>query len=184
MADERVKANAEVESVALRCALVFRHKRLYHPLPPVLNLPFIVWWAVRTGYAFLQEKRSQHEARTVAAFLADAEIQSDKVLQFFHGKYSVCLVGRDANTIATEYFNSKVGVNYVKHDGSNSPYLSISQKQAFEVKNDALKKKKRVDEYHRNEKGRWIKKEANKEAEQGSEMSAPSSPIRRASPGY
>jgi len=179
MADERVKANAEVESVALRCARVFRHKRLYPTLPPVLNLPFILWWAVRTGYAFVKEKRSQHEARTVAAFLANAEFQSDKVLQFFHGKYSVCLVGRDANIIATDYFHSKVGVNYVKHGGTNLAYLSISKNLASEVKSDARKKKRRVDEYHRDGKGGWINKEASKEAVRGSEMSAPISPVRR-----
>ena len=174
MVDERVKANAEVESVALRCARVFQHKRLYHPLPPVLNLPFILWWAVQTGYAFLQEKRRQSQARTIAAFLTKKPNKDDKVLQFFHFKNSVCLLGRDAGTVASDYphLHSKVGVSYVKHGSTYWPFLSINKTQASKLKRDVIKNSRRVTEYHR-QKGEW---KAGEEAARASEAR----PSRRA----
>jgi hypothetical protein len=152
-----------------------------------LNLPFILWWAAQTGYAYLQEKLSQHEARTAAAFLASADFQSDKVLQLFFGWFSICLVGRDAGTVATNYMHSKVGINYVKHGGTNLPYLSISQQLASKVKSDARKKKRRVEVYRRSFLGVWKKERPQQEAvalasqreSEAADTSPPASPTRR-----
>ena len=43
----KVKENSEVESIALRCSRVFRHKRVHSAFPPLINLPYVAYYLAR-----------------------------------------------------------------------------------------------------------------------------------------
>jgi len=43
----KVKENSEVESIALRCSRVFRHKRVLSAFPPLINLPYVAYYLAR-----------------------------------------------------------------------------------------------------------------------------------------
>ena len=83
------------------------------------------------------------EARSVVAFLTMAGRQPDDMLRFFDRKDYFCLVGRDADTVAVEYFKSTACIKHVQSGGERRSYLSINKKMASEVMRAALLEQRR-----------------------------------------
>jgi DNA mismatch repair protein MSH2 len=96
------------------------------------------------------------EARSVAAFLAKAGRQPDDMLRFFDRKDYFCLVGRDAETVAVEYFKSTACIKSVQSGGERRSYLSINKKMASEVMRAALLTQRRRVEVYRPDMGSWV----------------------------
>ena len=96
------------------------------------------------------------EARSVVAFLAKAGRQPDDMLRFFDRKDYFCLVGRDAETVAVEYFKSTACIKSVQSGGERRSYLSINKKMATEVMRAALLTQRRRVEVYRPDKGSWV----------------------------
>ncbi len=95
------------------------------------------------------------EARSVVAFLTKAGRQPDDMLRFFDRKDYFCLVGRDADTVAVEYFKSTACIKHVQSGGERRSYLSINKKMASEVMRAALlEQRRRVKAYRPCGKGR------------------------------
>ena len=95
-------------------------------------------------------------ARSVAAFLAKAGRQPDDMLRFFDRKDYFCLVGRDAETVAVEYFKSTACIKSVQSGGERRSYLSINKKMASEVMRAALLTQRRRVEVYRPDMGSWV----------------------------
>jgi len=96
------------------------------------------------------------EARSVVAFLAKAGRQPDDMLRFFDRKDYFCLVGRDAETVAVEYFKSTACIKSVQQGGERRSYLSINKKMASEVMRAALLSQRRRVEVYRPDKSSWV----------------------------
>ena len=96
------------------------------------------------------------EARSVVAFLTKAGRQPDDMLRFFDRKDYFCLVGRDADTVAVEYFKSTACIKHVQSGGERRSYLSINKKMASEVMRAALLEQRRRVEVYRPDKSSWV----------------------------
>ena len=95
-----------------------------------------------------KEELDGQEARSVTAFLAKAGRQPDDMLRFFDRKDYFSLVGRDADTVAVEYFKSTACVKTVQSGGERCSFLSINKKMASEVMRTALLQQRRRVEVH------------------------------------
>ena len=103
-----------------------------------------------------KEELDGQEARSVTAFLAKAGRQPDDMLRFFDRKEYFSLVGRDADTVAVEYFKSTACVKTVQSGGERCSFLSINKKMASEVMRAALLQQRRRVEVYRPDKNSWV----------------------------
>lgn len=88
------------------------------------------------------------EFRSIAAFLKKLGRQADDMLRFFDRSSYYSLHGRDADTVATEYFKSSSCVRYSGTGNDRHAYLSINKKMGAEIIRAALlQQRRRVEVY-------------------------------------
>ena len=84
----------------------------------------------------------------IAKYLKSLGAQPTDLLRFFDRKDFFSLHGRDAHTVAVEYFKNSGAVKHVQLGDERHAYLTINKNQAKEVMRLALlQQKRRVEEY-------------------------------------
>ena len=84
----------------------------------------------------------------IAKYLKSLGAQRTDLLRFFDRKDFFSLHGRDAHTVAVEYFKNSGAVKHVQLGDERHAYLTINKNQAKEVMRLALlQQKRRVEEY-------------------------------------
>ena len=96
------------------------------------------------------------EGKSILTFLKTLGRQPDDMLRFFDKKDYYILQGRDADTVAVEYFKSSACIKYFGTGDSRSPYLSINHKMGAQVIRKALLEQRRRVEIYRLERNQWL----------------------------
>ena len=96
------------------------------------------------------------ENRTILAYLRKLGRQPDDLLRFFDRNSYYTLHGRDADTVATEYFKSSASVKYTGSGEDRQPYLVINKTMGAEVMRAALLEQRRRVEVYTSERGEWV----------------------------
>jgi DNA mismatch repair protein MSH2 len=94
--------------------------------------------------------------RTVVDFLRKLGRQPDDMLRFFDRNSYYTLHGRDADTVASEYFKSSACVRHWGSGDDRHPYLSINKKMGAEIIRSALLKQRRRVEVYSSDGKQWV----------------------------
>jgi len=97
------------------------------------------------------------DGKSILTFLKTLGRQPDDMLRFFDRKDHYALQGRDADTVAVEYFKSSA---CIKHWGSGDnahPYLTMNHKMGAQVIRKALlEQRRRVEIYKQERSNHWV----------------------------
>jgi len=95
--------------------------------------------------------------RGVLAFLRKLPArQPSDMLRFFDRSSYYTLHGRDADTVAAEYFKSSACVKYSGSGEDRQPYLTVNKKMGAEIMRVALLQQKRRVEVYTSEGSSWV----------------------------
>ena len=94
--------------------------------------------------------------RTVVDFLRKLGRQPDDMLRLFDRNSYYTLHGRDADTVASEYFKSSACVRHWGSGDDRHPYLSINKKMGAEIIRSALLKQRRRVEVYSSDGKQWV----------------------------
>lgn len=98
---------------------------------------------------------SAEDNRSIVNFLRKLGRQPDDLLRFFDRSSYYTLHGRDADTVASEYFKSSAAVKYSGSGDDRQPYLVINKKMGAEVVRSALLQQRRRVEIYVSEGKEW-----------------------------
>ena len=96
------------------------------------------------------------DGTSILAALRSLPRQPDDMLRLFDRKDNFLMLGRDAETVAIEYFKSSACLKHFTSSGEQHPFLTMNKKMAAEVIRLALTEQKRRVEVYRPDKGSWI----------------------------
>ena len=96
------------------------------------------------------------DGKSIVSFLKTLGRQPDDMLRLFNRKDHYCMQGRDADTVAVEYFKSTACIKYWGSGDQKHPYLTMNKKMGTEVIRTALLQKRRRVEIYCLEKTQWI----------------------------
>ena len=86
---------------------------------------------------------TDEDGASIVAFLRRLGRQPDDMLRFFDRSATYSLHGRDAVTVASEYFRSSSCVRYTGAGEDRQPYLQINKKMGAEIIRAALLQQRR-----------------------------------------
>lgn len=95
------------------------------------------------------------EGTSILSFLKTLGRQPDDMLRVFDRKDVYTLVGRDADTVAVEYFKSTACIKYWGVGEKRHPYLTMNKKMGTEVIRAALLDQRRRVEVYQQEGTHW-----------------------------
>jgi len=109
------------------------------------------------GSSPTSQEMDMSDGKSILGFLKTLGRQPDDMLRFFDRKEYYVLQGRDADTVAVEYFKSSACVKYWGSGESAQPYLSVNHKMGAQIIRKALLEQRRRVEIYKMERGtQWI----------------------------
>ena len=97
----------------------------------------------------------ENDFRSITPFLRKLPRPPEDMLRFFDRSSYYSLHGRDADTVATEYFKSSACVRYMGSGEERQAYLTFNKTMGAEIIRKALLHQRRRVEVYTSERGEW-----------------------------